>query len=120
MADEYKKNTPIAPFAYDYDYYLYTEKEQAEKDQFVSLMTQREASYRTPAEEIYNNKHLEDGILMRESFRDNIEPPTPQIKELDGYKSEEEGSGGGEGSSDDDDDCGDDDNNGDNNTNVGG
>lgn len=115
MTEDYKKHTPKAPFAYDYDFYIYTEKEQAKKDQFVSLMTQRDASYRTPAEEIYNNKHLEDDDLMWESFRDNIEPPTPQIKELDGYKPEEEVSGGSEGSSDDD-DCDD----GDDNTNVGG
>ena len=90
MNNDYKKHTPIAPFAYDDSFYLYTEKEYAEKEKFVSFLTQREASYKTPAEEIYNNKHLSDSELMKESFRENIEPPTPQIKEVDGYKSKEE------------------------------
>lgn len=78
----------LAPFAYDNEYYVYTEKEQADKDKFVSFMTQRNASYKTPAEELYNNKKLEDQELMWESFRENIEPPTPQIKQIDGYEPE--------------------------------
>lgn len=85
-----ENNTLIAPFAYNNEYYLYTDRETAEKVKFVSFMTQREASYKEPAEEVYNYKHLSDGILMRESFRENIEPPTPQIKQVDGFKSEEE------------------------------
>lgn len=79
-----------APFAYDTDYYMYTEQEEAKKKKFLSFHTQREASYKKPAEEIYNNKHLEEKELFWGSFRENIEPPTPQIKEVDGYKSEEE------------------------------
>lgn len=78
----------LAPFAYDNEYYLYTEKEKAEEDKFTSFMTQRNASYKTPAEEVYNNKKLEDDELMWESFRENIEPPTPQIKQIDGYEPE--------------------------------
>ena len=48
-------------------------------------MTQRDAQYKTPAQEVYTKEGM-----MWESFRENIEPPTPQIKEIDGYKSEEE------------------------------
>lgn len=77
---EESKIVTAHPFAYN----------MVEEKGNISLMTQREASYREPAEEVYNNKKLDDGKLFWESFRDNIEPPTPQIKELDGYKSEEE------------------------------
>ena len=38
----------------------------------------------------YINKHLEDKELLWKAFRENIEAPTPQIKEVDGYKSESE------------------------------
>lgn len=68
------------PFAYNMD----------ENPRFNSLMTQRKAEFKIPAEEVYNNKKQEDDKLMWESFRENIEAPTPQIKEIDGYKSEEE------------------------------
>lgn len=78
------------PFAYDNDYYVYTDREKAKNEKFDSFLTQREASYKEPAEEVYNNKHLEDKDLIWEAFRGNIEPPTPQIKEVDGYKSENE------------------------------
>jgi len=87
MAETY---VGLHPFAYDNEYYLYTEKEEAEKEKFVSFMTQRNAQYKEPAEEIYNNKKLEEDELIWESFRDNIEPPTPQIKQVDGFDSEEE------------------------------
>ena len=80
--------TGIYPFAYDNEYYVYTEKEEAEKEKFISFMTQRNASYKTPAEEVYNNKKLTDEELMWESFRENIEPPTPQIKQVDGFEPE--------------------------------
>lgn len=82
--------TGFAPFAYNNDYYMYTEKEEAEKNKFLSYHTQREASYTKPLDEVYNNKHLEDKELLWESFRENIEPPTPPIKMVDGYKSEDE------------------------------
>ena len=39
---------------------------------------------------MYNNKHLEDKELLWKAFRENIEAPTPQIKEVDGYKSQSE------------------------------
>lgn len=78
------------PFAYDNEYYLYADKEKATKEKFESFLTQREASYKESAEEVYNNKHLEDKELFWEAFRENIEAPTPQIKEVDGYKSQSE------------------------------
>ena len=102
----------IYPFAYNNEYYVYTEKEEAEKEKFVSFMTQRQAEYMEPAEEVYNNKKLEDAELKWESFRDNIEPPTPQLKVIDGYKSQKEISGS-------DGDCGDNGESEDNNDNNG-
>lgn len=83
------------PFAYEF----------GGEEKFESFLTQRKAEYKEPAEEVYNNKHLEDKELLWEAFRENIEPPTPQIKEVDGYKSEKEISSdntddGGEGNED--------------------
>ena len=75
----------ISPFAYDNDFFVYMDKDEADKKKFVSFMTQRDAQYKTPAQEVYTKEGM-----MWESFRENIEPPTPQIKEIDGYKSEEE------------------------------
>ena len=86
MAEKY---IGLHPFAYNNEYYVYTEKKEAEKKKFVSFMTQRNAEYMEPAEEVYNNKKLEDKELMWESFRDNIEPPTPQLQVLDGYDAAE-------------------------------
>ena len=40
------KKTKFHPFAYDNEYYIYTNKEKAEKEKFVSFLTQREASYK--------------------------------------------------------------------------
>ncbi len=85
MAEKY---TGIYPFAYDNEYYMYTEKNEAKKEKFVSFMTQRNAQYMEPAEEVYNNKKLEDKELLWESFRENIEPPTPQLQVIDGYESQ--------------------------------
>lgn len=85
------------PFAYDTEFYMYTPKEEAEKKRPVSLMEHRKAQYMTPMEEVYNNKKLEDEKLMWESFKENIEPPTPQLHVLDGYDTEEEVSDGEDG-----------------------
>ena len=84
------------PFAYDNEYYMYVKKEEAEKKKFVSLMTQREAEYTTMAEGEYNNMKLSDGQMEWLAFRDNIEPPTPQLQRIDGYDSAEESGGNGE------------------------
>lgn len=65
------KITGYAPFAYDFE----TEGE------FVSFMKQRNAKYKTPAEEDFNTEDI-SGL---ELFRNNIQAPTPQIKEIDGY-----------------------------------
>ena len=78
------------PFAYDNEYYLYTEKEKATNEKFESFLTQREASYKKSAEEVYNKKQREDKELFWEAFRGNIDVPTPQIKEIDGYKPQSE------------------------------
>ena len=65
------KITGYAPFAYDFE----TDGE------FVSFMKQRNAKYKTPAEEDFNT----EDITGLELFRNNIQAPTPQIKEIDGY-----------------------------------
>lgn len=93
MAEKY---IGLHPFAYDNEYYVYTKKEEAEKKKFISFMTQRNVQYMKPAEEVYNNKKLEDSELIWESFRDNIEPPTPQLQVIDGYDSAEKCSGDSE------------------------
>lgn len=109
MSEEYKKHTPIAPFAYDTDYYLYTDKEVAEKEQFVSLMTQRDAVYKDAAEETFIPEKLGDYPAFWAVFRDNLEAPTPRILEIDGYDGEETEGGGESGEDDgqsgDDDGC---------------
>ena len=106
-----KKYVGFHPFAYDNEYYLYTKKEEAEKKKFVTFMEQRNAKYMTPEKEVYNNKKLEDTELLWESFKDNIEPPTPQLKVIDGYDSQEE-IGGTDGN------CGGDGENGENNNGL--
>lgn len=78
MADE--KKYVMHPFGWDFE----------PEGQFESFMQQRKASYTKPFETVYNNKHLKENELMWESFRDNIEPPTPPIEVIDGYKSEAE------------------------------
>lgn len=65
------KITGYAPFAYDFE----TEGE------FISFMKQRNAKYKTPAEEDFNTEDI-SGLDL---FRNNIQVPTPQIKEIDGY-----------------------------------
>lgn len=46
-----------------------------------TFMEQRDAEYKEPAEPVFQGN-----AIM--SFRDNYEAPTPQIKEVDGYKSQ--------------------------------
>lgn len=65
------KITGYAPFAYDFE----TEGE------FISFMKQRNAKYKTPAEEDFNTEDI-SGLDL---FRNNIQASTPQIKEIDGY-----------------------------------
>jgi len=72
------------PFAYD----------MIEEVRHISLMTQREASYKKTAEETFIPDELGDYTKSWAVFRDNIEAPTPRIMEIDGYKSEEEISDG--------------------------
>jgi hypothetical protein len=62
-------------------------------------MTQRDAQYKTPAQEVYVGTGLvsEGTELVRESFFLNIDPPVPQIKQIDGYSPEEEESGSSDG-----------------------
>ena len=91
MDEEMKKHTPVAPFAYDFDYYYCKDSEDPERRKFISLMTQRDAKYKKPAEEVYVGTGLvKDDELVRESFFLNIDPPVPQIKQIDGYSIEEE------------------------------
>lgn len=65
------KITGYAPFAYDFE----------NEGEFVSFMKQRNAKYKTPAEEDFNTEDI-SGLDL---FRNNIQAPTPQIKEIDGY-----------------------------------
>lgn len=92
------------PFAYDSTYYEYVKKEKANREKFISLMTQRDASYKDSFDEVYNYEHLDDNKLSTKAFIDNTGVPTPSIKEIDGYKSENEM----ESSSDSSEECGDD------------
>ena len=98
MDEEMKKHTPVAPFAYDFDYYYCKDSEDPERRKFISLMTQRDAKYKKPAEETYVGTGLVQGDeLVRESFFLNIDPPVPQIKQIDGYSPEEEEESSDEG-----------------------
>lgn len=49
-----------------------------EQREYVSFYKQRNAKYKETAEQEFN-------INENQSFRENIEPPTPQIMEIDGY-----------------------------------
>lgn len=49
-----------------------------EQRECVSFYKQRNAKYKETAEQKFN-------INENKSFRENIEPPTPQIMEIDGY-----------------------------------
>lgn len=49
-----------------------------EQREYVSFYKQRNAKYKETSEQEFN-------INENKSFRENIEPPTPQIMEIDGY-----------------------------------
>ncbi len=87
-----KTFTGYAPFAYDNEYYLYTDRKKAEKEKFITFMEQRNAKYKTPAKEVYNNKGLTDEELKLAAFMGTIEVPTPQLMTIDGYDPEKEAS----------------------------
>ena len=56
---------------------------EIEQQGLTTFYEQRQASYKTPAQETYTgNAH--------EAFYDNFEAPTPQLAMVDGYKSEKE------------------------------
>lgn len=57
--------------------------DETEQRGLTSFYTQRQASYKTPAKEVYNGTE-------RDVFFHNVEAPTPQLAEVDGYKSESE------------------------------
>lgn len=104
MDNEMKKHTPVAPFAYDTDYYYCHDVDEPNRREFTSLMVQRDAKYKKTAQETYVGTGLVEGDgLVRESFFLNIEPPTPQIMEIDGYSPEEEESSEDEGQNEGDD-----------------
>lgn len=66
---ENKKNMYPNPFGWD----------EVEQRACKTFYEQREASYKEPAEPVFQG----NGML---SFMDNYEAPTPQIAEVDGYK----------------------------------
>lgn len=78
-----KKTYKMHPFTYGFD----------DKQEFINFWQQRNAQYRESAEEVFNNKNLDDKELNWDTFRNNTEAPTPQIKRIDGYDSEEKASG---------------------------
>ena len=58
---------------------LTVEKNEVAETEFKTIPTQRNAAYNTPAEETFTNTALD-------SFVENIEAPTPQIKHLCGIE----------------------------------
>ena len=54
-------------------------KEEGEKDKFNTIPTQRNASYTEVPEEQFTNTALD-------SFMENIEAPTPQLKKICGIE----------------------------------
>ena len=63
------------PFAYDNEYYLYTEKEKATNEKFESFLTQREASYKESAEDCSSSRKAGDDDHFRdtEKYPDDTE-----------------------------------------------
>lgn len=70
----------LHPFTYDF----------GEAPAFTSFMTQRDAKYKKTAETEYNNGQVDNEGIEWDAFRNNLVPPTPEIKEIDGYEAEEE------------------------------
>lgn len=74
----------LHPFTYHYDdlpVFIDTVKP------FKTFQALRKAQYTEPAEEVFNNKKLEDMELVADSFFTNFYGPTPQLKYVDGYDS---------------------------------
>ena len=72
MSEKIKIN-PSSPFAYG----------EVEQRAINTFYKQRDAQYKEAAQEVYNGNE-------KEAFMYNVEAPTPQIKEVDGYKSAKE------------------------------
>lgn len=75
-----KTSIHLHPFTYGF----------GDEGAFIPFTKQRQASYKTPATEIYNNEKLSDKELQLRAFTGTIEVPTPQLKQVDGFKSEAE------------------------------
>ena len=82
MPCENKETYIMHPFTYDMD----------DKQEFKTFQTLRTAQYTECAEELFNNKKLDDAQLRWDSFINNTFEPTPQLKYVDGYDSAEKAS----------------------------
>ena len=56
----------------------------------MSFYTQRDAQYKDAPDSVFNYKKLPQNELEIQSYKDIIVAPSPTIKEVDGFKSEEE------------------------------
>lgn len=75
-----KETYHMAPFS----------QEVGTEGKFVSFYTQREAQYKDAPDSVFNYKKLPQNELEIQSYKDIIVAPSPSIKEVDGFKSEEE------------------------------
>lgn len=72
------------PFTYGYtDFYAPNNDERV----FKTFQTLRNAQYTEPAEELFNNKKLDENELVWDTFVNSFYGPTPQLKYVDGYDS---------------------------------
>lgn len=94
MPCETKETYIMHPFEYTMD----------DKQKFTTFQTLRNAQYTECADEVFNNKKLDEDALKLDTFLSNMFEPTPQLKYMDGYDSaataEEGGDDGSQGGED--------------------
>ena len=88
------------PFTYDFTNFYSPNNDDRE---FKTFQTLRNAQYTEPAEELFNNKKLDENELVWDTFVNSFYGPNPQLKYVDGYDSAATAQGkqeGGEGNND--------------------